>query len=71
MKTGQSRLMKSGQTRVLLTEILQWLEAGALKPEKVYITHGEAVASDVMRKRIRDRFGWDVEVAELFGEVEI
>ena len=36
---------------------------GALKPEKVYITHGEVVASDVMRKRIRDRFGWNVEVA--------
>ncbi len=38
---------------------------------KVYITHGEIVASDVMRKRVRDRFGWDVEMAELFDEVDI
>jgi len=52
-------------------EILQWLGAGSLNPQKVYITHGEAVASDVMRKRVRDRFGWDVDVAELFEEVEI
>jgi metallo-beta-lactamase family protein len=29
------------------------------------------VAADVMRKRVRDQFGWDVEVAELFEEVEV
>jgi len=29
------------------------------------------VASDVMRKRIRDKFGWDAEVPELFEEVEV
>ncbi|HBC34382.1 MAG TPA: MBL fold metallo-hydrolase, partial [Marinobacter adhaerens] len=52
-------------------EILAWLEQGSLKPEKVYVTHGEMVASDVMRKRIRDKFGWDVEVPELFEEVEV
>jgi len=52
-------------------EILEWLGQGQLKPEKVYITHGEAVAADVMRKRVRDRFGWDCEVPELFGEVDV
>ncbi len=52
-------------------EILEWLEQSSLKPGKVYVTHGELVASDVMRKRIRDKFGWDVEVPELFEEVEV
>ncbi|MBL3554941.1 MULTISPECIES: MBL fold metallo-hydrolase RNA specificity domain-containing protein [Marinobacter] len=52
-------------------EILQWLEAGSLKPEKVYVTHGEIVASDVMRKRISEKFGWDTEVPELFDEASI
>jgi len=52
-------------------EILEWLEQGSLKPEKVYVTHGEMVASDVMRKRIAEKFGWDAEVPELFEEVEI
>ncbi|AZT84546.1 MBL fold metallo-hydrolase [Marinobacter sp. NP-4(2019)] len=52
-------------------EILTWLEQGQLKPEKVYVTHGEMVASDVMRKRIREKFGWDAEVPELFDEVEV
>lgn len=52
-------------------EILEWLEQGSLKPEKVYVTHGEMVASDVMRKRIAEKFGWDAEVPELFEEVEV
>ncbi|MDK9557275.1 MBL fold metallo-hydrolase [Marinobacter sp. M216] len=52
-------------------EILEWLGQGELKPEKVFVTHGEMLASDVMRKRICERFGWDVEVPELFEEVEL
>lgn len=52
-------------------ETLQWLKAGTLKPEKVYIAHGEIVASDMMRERVRERFGWGVEVAELFEGVEV
>lgn len=52
-------------------EILTWLDQGNLKPERVYVTHGEVVASDVMRKRITERFGWDAEVPELFEEVDI
>jgi metallo-beta-lactamase family protein len=52
-------------------EILQWLEQGNLKPEKVYVTHGEVVASDTMRKHISEKFGWDAEVPDLFEEVEI
>lgn len=52
-------------------EILAWLEQGSLKPEKVYVTHGEMVASDTMRKRIHEAFGWQAEVPELYEDVEI
>ncbi len=52
-------------------EILEWLSQGQLKPDKVYVTHGEMLAADVMRKRIRDRFGWDCKAPDLFEEVEI
>ena len=52
-------------------EILSWLEQGNLKPDKVYVTHGEVVASDTMRKYITEKFGWDAEVPELFEEVDI
>tara|TARA_R110002110_G_scaffold391972_1_gene605341 strand:- start:263 stop:1624 length:1362 start_codon:yes stop_codon:yes gene_type:complete len=52
-------------------ELLQWLEQGSLEPGKVYVTHGEMLASDIMRKRIHEKFGWDSEVPDLFEEVEI
>lgn len=52
-------------------EILEWLGQGTLKPERVFVTHGEALASDLMRKRINERFGWETEVPELFDEVTI
>jgi metallo-beta-lactamase family protein len=53
------------------SEILAWLEQGNLKPDNVYVTHGEVVASDTMRKHITEKFGWDAEVPELFEEVDI
>ncbi|WP_273426589.1 MBL fold metallo-hydrolase [Marinobacter sp.] len=52
-------------------EILEWLEQGNLRPLTVYVTHGELVASDLMRRRICEKFEWDVEVPELFDEVEV
>ncbi|MBR9870491.1 MAG: MBL fold metallo-hydrolase [Gammaproteobacteria bacterium] len=52
-------------------EILTWLEQGSLRPDKVYVTHGEALASDIMRKRITEKFGWPAEVPDLFEEVEV
>lgn len=52
-------------------EILLWLSQGPLKPEKVYITHGELVAMDRMRCHITEKFGWCCETPELFDEVEI
>lgn len=53
------------------TELLAWLAKGQLKPRKVFITHGEVLASDTMRKHIVERFGWQAEVPELFQEVDI
>ena len=53
-------------------EILQWLQQDpALKPDKVYVTHGEPVASDQMRRRLHETLGWDAEVPELGAEVDI
>jgi metallo-beta-lactamase family protein len=45
-------------------EIVAWLEASEVSPQKVFVTHGEPAAADAMRRRLRDRFGWSVEVPE-------
>jgi metallo-beta-lactamase family protein len=49
------------------SEILAWLERGELSPKRVFITHGEPAAADAMRRRVRERFGWDVVVPEQGG----
>jgi len=46
-------------------ELLAWLRAGELAPRGVFVTHGEPSASDALRRRIRDAFGWDARVPEL------
>lgn len=52
-------------------EILTWLGKSQIDPRDVYITHGEPVAADTMRKRVHERFGWDASVPELGDSVEI
>ncbi|MCH8498133.1 MAG: MBL fold metallo-hydrolase [Marinobacter sp.] len=52
-------------------EIIEWLGQGSLKPDKVYVTHGESLPADCMRKHIEARLGWHAEVPELFDEVEV
>jgi metallo-beta-lactamase family protein len=45
-------------------ELLSWLEGTALAPKRVFVTHGEPSAADAFRRRLRERFGFDVEVPE-------
>lgn len=46
-------------------------EFQALKRDRMYISHGGTVTSDVMRNRVRDRFEWDGNVEDLFDEVGV
>lgn len=39
-------------------EILQWLKGFKTPPRTTFITHGEASASDALRKRIEEELGW-------------
>lgn len=45
-------------------EILDWLGRMAGAPREVFAVHGEPVASDALRRRIQDRFGWSCRVPE-------
>ena len=41
-------------------EMTDWLEASAIAPRRVFVTHGEPAAADAFRRRLHDTFGWDV-----------
>ena len=53
------------------SEILDWLGTLKSAPSSVFINHGEPAGSDALRVRIRDRFGWEAEVARPDQRVEV
>lgn len=52
-------------------ELLDWL--GEIKnfPEKVFLIHGEPLALDAFRVKIKDTFGWQVHIPKLYETMEI
>jgi metallo-beta-lactamase family protein len=45
-------------------ELLQWLRTAPAPPKRIFLTHGEPVASDTLRLRIQDELGWNTSVPE-------
>lgn len=52
-------------------ELLEWLENISNKPERIFLIHGEKKASDVLRVKIRDRYGWNAEIPHLGDTVTV
>ena len=50
-------------------EIIAWLAQLTVPPKHLYITHGEAAASDCLRLRVRDELHWSASVPEFREEV--
>ena len=48
-------------------EVVRWLAGMPAAPRRVFITHGEPDAAEVMASHIRERFGWSIEVPH-YGE---
>lgn len=44
------------------TEMVDWLRASAIAPERVFVTHGEPPAANALARTLRQTFGWDVMV---------
>jgi metallo-beta-lactamase family protein len=52
-------------------EIMAWLAGATRTPTDVYITHGEADASDTLRARVQRELGWHARVPEQLEKVEL
>lgn len=52
-------------------EIMRWLRGFDTAPNRCFLNHGEAAASDTLRLRIKDELGWSVKVVEHLEEVEL
>lgn len=45
--------------------LLDWLIEVEKRPERIFLIHGEKKASDVLRVKLRDRYGWKAEIPHL------
>ncbi|MEO6096201.1 MAG: MBL fold metallo-hydrolase [Fibrobacteria bacterium] len=52
-------------------EILEWMATAKRPPKKVFITHGEPIASDGLRKAVEERFHWPCVVPEYRDLVDL
>lgn len=52
-------------------ELVRWLEESSISPRRVWVNHGEPAAADAFRRRLEEKFGWEVDVAEDGGTVEL
>ncbi|WP_339709396.1 MBL fold metallo-hydrolase [uncultured Kriegella sp.] len=52
-------------------ELVYWLKDIENIPEKVFLVHGEPLALDAFRVKIKDTFGWHVQIPKLYDTVEV
>ncbi len=52
-------------------EMLNWMSALEKAPEHLFIVHGESEASAVFSTKIKEQFGWDSVIPELYSIVEV
>lgn len=52
-------------------ELIGWLENFRQPPKQLYLTHGEAKAAEALQFRIKEKFGWNTEIARDLQEVDV
>ena len=48
-------------------ELLDWLNELESEPQHIFITHGESESAMALKKGIREQYGWDCEIPELYA----
>jgi len=52
-------------------ELIAWMRGMGGAPRRVFITHGEAAASDALRQKIQSRLGWSAQVPEYRDQIDL
>lgn len=52
-------------------EIVAWLRSAGQPPKRIFVTHGEPLASEALRQRIRRELHWEAETPEYRDTVEL
>lgn len=51
--------------------LLRWLETLDAPPEQLFLTHGEQEAARALQRAIRERYGWEAQIPELYDAIKI
>ena len=52
-------------------ELLDWLSNIEERPERIFIIHGEKEGAEALKKGIKETYGWESEIPQLYGIEEI
>ena len=61
-------ILESPSAHADYNELLEWLANSNIKPNKVFITHGEPKASEQLQQRLKERFAWETVIPEYLEE---
>ncbi|MAB38883.1 MAG: MBL fold metallo-hydrolase [Aequorivita sp.] len=53
------------------TELMDWMDKIKNKPERIFIVHGEKESAEALQKGIKETYGWDAEIPQLYTIKEI
>ena len=52
-------------------ELIGWMSKIKKKPERIFIVHGENEGAVALQKGIKESYGWDAEIPQLYSIEEI
>jgi metallo-beta-lactamase family protein len=68
---AQVRQLSSASAHADAGELLDWMRCFKWQPKTTFITHGEPVAAEGLRKRIEHELGWACEVPDYLETAEL
>ena len=48
------------------SELLDWMDTLQSKPERIFVVHGEKEASEALQQGIKETYGWEADIPELY-----
>lgn len=65
------KLINSFSAHADSDEILEWLSSFEKSPKMVFLTHGELIASQSLKQKIKERFGWSVIIPKILESFDL
>lgn len=49
------------------SELLDWMSEIKKEPKRIFITHGEKEGAEALKEKIKERYGWNAEIPQLYA----